>query len=753
MRHRLLAFFLFVVLFGFSCEYAEASGPPQTRTRGGDMPPIIWTITGTTSPCVFTTNYPLAAGDGIADIWRTPTPGATGTKAFTSSISGGKIWANSGSYVFTCSIGGVSDSATLIVNDCPGGTNWNNTTKVCQAVGGAPATPVVTFSIAPSSLEATNNFTWTWSGTNSPTRYEYYFAGATNVASATSPIQTNNLIGSWTVTPVAIMGQTPNLGSHTAYLRGCNATGCGAYVPAAFTIVSAAPAAPATPGNSNGTPGSCGTNQINFTWSASAGATSYEGQVNGGPWTSLGNVTNYLYTAPQPNTTYAFSVRAVNSGGVASAPAGPINRTSPAACPVTYTIVSSAGSGGTIAPLGTVSGIPAGASVGFTVSPSAGYVNTNIIVNGFPIGSGTGYTFSNVNSNQTISASFALASATGSITANNCVIPVGGSSCSSTVSWTTTSVASPVISGTNGWVVPGASGNNVSVTVPYGTTTFTLSDSNGQIAQRSVLAQCGGTASWNGSTCVASVASLSVNPPSCAIPIGQATCTVNFTWSAPGFVSPNLYNFTRNVMYSNAGSGTNEPFAITYGANTIYLRDGVSVQVVVGATGTCSGTWNGSLCVAGTPSATLSVGSCTIPVNTGSCNAPVSWTSANLTTTPSIEQNTIQFSTTSVVAPAAGLTRPMTFGSGLANTIRFMHSATALDTKSGTGTCALGTFWDSLKCAPVCAPNNDCASAASVTQAATVCIGGTFSIADGCGNTIVCNGARSCDYNWKEVAP
>lgn len=50
-----------------------------------------------------------------------------------------------------------------------------------------------------------------------------------------------------------------------------------------------------------------------------------------------------------------------------------------------------------------------------------------------------------------------------------------------------------------------------------------------------------------------------------------------------------------------------------------------------------------------------------------------------------------------------------------------------------------------------CAPSNSCASASSTDTAANTCTGQTFNINDGCGNTIVCNGTRTCDFNWKEV--
>jgi hypothetical protein len=53
----------------------------------------------------------------------------------------------------------------------------------------------------------------------------------------------------------------------------------------------------------------------------------------------------------------------------------------------------------------------------------------------------------------------------------------------------------------------------------------------------------------------------------------------------------------------------------------------------------------------------------------------------------------------------------------------------------------------------LCTPKDSCSSQSSQDKADLVCTTDTFTISDGCGNNIVCNGSRSCDYNWKEVAP
>ncbi len=71
-----------------------------------------------------------------------------------------------------------------------------------------------------------------------------------------------------------------------------------------------------------------------------------------------------------------------------------------------FTIVSSAGAGGTIAPLGSRS-VSAGASQGYTIQSNAGYHIDDVLVDNASVGAVASYTFSNVSANHTIEARFA----------------------------------------------------------------------------------------------------------------------------------------------------------------------------------------------------------------------------------------------------------------------------------------------------------------------------------------------------------
>ena len=70
-----------------------------------------------------------------------------------------------------------------------------------------------------------------------------------------------------------------------------------------------------------------------------------------------------------------------------------------------HTITASAGTGGSISPSGSVP-VQDGGSQTFTITPNSGYAISNVLVDGQSVGAVRSYTFSNVRSNHTISASF-----------------------------------------------------------------------------------------------------------------------------------------------------------------------------------------------------------------------------------------------------------------------------------------------------------------------------------------------------------
>ena len=172
------------------------------------------------------------------------------------------------------------------------------------------------------------------------------------------------------------------------------------------------------------------------------------------------------------------------------------------------------------------------------------------------------------------------------------------------------------------------SGTNVSqgVLTTVKTYTYSLACSNsngsGSPSSATVVVTSGGA-----------TATLSLGAANCIIGLGASTCTVPFTWNITGATTPDLFNATRSIEYSNqATCGLFCPvsYPITFGMNTVQARDGATVLASVFPTGICtSGTsWNGSICAAANPSATLTASPTNVSPNGKST---LTWTSANAT--------------------------------------------------------------------------------------------------------------------------
>jgi hypothetical protein len=147
-----------------------------------------------------------------------------------------------------------------------------------------------------------------------------------------------------------------------------------------------------------------------FTITASAGA---NGSINPSGSVSVNQGASQSF-AISPNSGYTVSsvtVDGVNVGSMTSYTFINVqaNHTISAtfqANIVTYTITASAGANGTISPSGTIT-LNQGANQTFAIAANSGYSVSGVLVDGASVGAVTSYTFSNVQANHTISASFA----------------------------------------------------------------------------------------------------------------------------------------------------------------------------------------------------------------------------------------------------------------------------------------------------------------------------------------------------------
>ena len=160
-----------------------------------------------------------------------------------------------------------------------------------------------------------------------------------------------------------------------------------------------------------------------YTLTASAGT---GGTISPSGSVSVNHGTNQTF-AITPNTGYGVTNVLVDGASVGAVSSYTFNNItanhtiSASFAENTYTINASAGTGGSISPSGAVA-VSGGTTQAFTVTPNSGYRIADVLVDGSSVGAVSSFTFTNVNSSHTISASFAANSYT--ITAS---AGVGGS--------------------------------------------------------------------------------------------------------------------------------------------------------------------------------------------------------------------------------------------------------------------------------------------------------------------------------------
>jgi hypothetical protein len=154
-----------------------------------------------------------------------------------------------------------------------------------------------------------------------------------------------------------------------------------------------------------------GSNITNYTLTINATNGSVTKRVNG----SITTATSFpagtvVEMTASPNTNYSFSSWSGDLTGTTNPTTVTMNanKTVTANFAInTYTITATAGSGGTISPSGTTQ-VNSGSSQTYTITTGTGYHIANVLVDGSSVGAVSSYTFTNVTTNHTIAASFAI---------------------------------------------------------------------------------------------------------------------------------------------------------------------------------------------------------------------------------------------------------------------------------------------------------------------------------------------------------
>jgi len=244
--------------------------------------------------------------------------------------------------------------------------------------------------------------------------------------------------------------------------------------------------------------------------------------------------------------------------------------------------------------------------------------------------------------------------ATAFVTSGLCLIPVGQSSCTNTVTWTISNAPSPNLYNlTTGTVISNqANGTNFGIVTPFGGYTIEARNASSRIYDTFLTAMCASGTTWNGTicsttppsctpdglppvstSCCSGTSHMAVScvgysyfdagsptcfgtticglppgpPPSptisgngCTIPVGASTCSGTATWNISNPASPNVRNTTTNTQYSTNATGNNQSVLLRQGSNTVVARNGTTILASTNLSANCASgsSWNGSICSA-----------------------------------------------------------------------------------------------------------------------------------------------------------
>ncbi len=580
---RIFSVFFFSILVSSLIQHTYAASDTLTVTRGPvTASTLSWEKVNGSSGCTKTTQYNDAV-DGIRFNWLTNTTDSTGYITITQAD-------NVGTFTFTCTDKNdpsVFDNATLIVNDCGAGTQWNSSSRTCVAVYPDLTAGSVTPTSSLASAAITYSSTITNGGTASTVSgFTNLFQIATNSSGTdASSVGTQSMTakaagatGTFTVSTTAPAtpgtyyvracadkssaadtgtinegsGESNNCSAWTAVTvtaNTCTSPWGGAAIASGSSITAWQASSATTPTTctsqtrtcSNGTLSGTYTNQscAQF-YRVTASATNCSISPSGITTVASGGSQAYTIT---PSSGYGISALTIDGSSVTPASSYTFSNitadhTIAATC-AQYTITASSGTGGSISPTGTTY-VAHGGSQTYTVTTNAGYVAT-LSVDGSVVTPSSGYTFSNVTGGHTISVTFSATACTNGASDAPACTPVCGTANG------TPQLTEPTTSPTS--CNPGTYSNSPSDTTTSGaqawnwscTTTGTASNASCSAPKYGcrittdsnyTLPQYGATGPNNNYGCASTCANGATNYSTCS------TYTITATQASNGTISP-----------------------------------------------------------------------------------------------------------------------------------------------------------------------------------------------------------------------
>lgn len=398
-----------------------------------------------------------------------------------------------------------------------------------------------------------------------------------------------------------------------------------------------------------------------------------------------------------------------------------------------------------------------------------------------------------------------IPSPTGSISASpsSCTISIGGSSCSTTISWSTTNPVntSTVVSG--GSTLYTANSGSQSVSVPYSSRTFTLHNNGAQIGTVSPTSSCASGSTWNSTsgTCARNSYTVStsagtggsISPTSASVAHGSTTTftvtpntgyAISSVTGCGGTRSGNSYTtaditaacivsatFTINSYTVSTATGTGGTItptsrSVSHGSTTTFTvgaTAGYAIQSIsnitnncgytgatlVGSTyttgaitGACTVTVNPTFVMSGT--LTSSASSCTITAGNSSCSVDLTWTTSNPIGTSAVTASGMTDLTgnsgTSIAVTVPYNTR----------TFYLYNSGFQLASRTVTASCASGSVWNGSICLQqysVSVTKAGTGTGTVTSSPAGINCGSTCSYSYGSGSSVVLTATPGSDGN------
>ncbi|MBP6888643.1 MAG: hypothetical protein KBC21_02965, partial [Candidatus Pacebacteria bacterium] len=193
-----------------------------------------------------------------------------------------------------------------------------------------------------------------------------------------------------------------------------------------------------------------------------------------------------------------------------------------------------------------------------------------------------------------------------STASSTCTIAIGGNTCGVLLSWTTVNITAPRVTNSGDTTLYSTpSGTNISRSISYGATTFSLKNGTFSHDSVTITADCASGSAWNGVLCSIIAPDqlsgiLTVSSSSCAIVAYASTCTVTATWVTNNNPAPRLVdNNIGSTLSTLANQAVPTTITVAYGGTTFSLQNGATILDTKLVAGVCAAgtSWVNTRCM------------------------------------------------------------------------------------------------------------------------------------------------------------